>query len=247
MPGTFVDTEKKIKLFALPYAGGSAAAFYKWKAHMNSHIDFIPVELAGRGKRISEKHYGNLENAVDDLYNIISKQVSDSAFALFGHSMGCLLIHELIKRMKEMNHRMPQHLFFSGKGAIQIKREDEKIYHKMPDDEFRKEIVNLGGTPPEFFDHPELMELFLPLMKSDFAIAEAPIDFEKFEPIDLDITVFNGKEDDLDSEQHEGWKFYTTGGCHLYMYEGDHFFLNHKLGDMAKIINSRLSNLLTVP
>lgn len=247
MPGVFVENKKQVKLFALPYAGGSAAAYIRWKAFLGSHINLIPLELAGRGRRMSESHYDDLNAAVDDVYNMVTQQIDDSAYALFGHSMGSILTHELTRRLKEKNQRMPQHLFFSGRGAIQVERPDEKIYHRMPDDEFKREIVNLGGTPPEFFEHPELMDLFLPLIKSDFAIAETPVDIENFEPVDLDITVFNGKDDDITAEQHEGWKNYTTGSCHIHMYEGDHFFLNHKIEDMAHVINLRLSNGLSYP
>lgn len=246
MQEIFAETPKKIKLFVLPYAGGSAAAYGKWKPHMGKHIEFIPVELAGRGRRMMDTLYKDLEAAVDDIYNIVSKQIGNHDYALFGHSMGSILIHELTMRMRASNKPMPKHLFFSGRGAIQIAREDEKIYHKMPDDVFRKEIVNLGGTPPEFFEHPELMELFLPLIKSDFKIAETRLRLDDFKPVDIDITVFNGTEDDITSEQHAGWKFYSSKQCKTYMYEGDHFFLNHKMEEMARIINNQLAKVPSV-
>lgn len=246
MQSVFAESPKKMKLFVLPYAGGSTSAFSKWKAHIAGHIDFIPVELAGRGKRMSEVNYKDLSAAVEDVYNIILPQIQNHEYALFGHSMGSLLIHELTKKMRDTNNRMPRHLFFSGRGAIQVKRPDDKIYHLMPDDLFRKEIDNLGGTPPEFFEYPELMELFLPLIKSDFAIAETNIELDNFEPINVDITVFNGNEDDITSEQHEGWKFYTSRTCHMHIYEGDHFFLNHKMEEMMQIINATLSAIPSI-
>ena len=115
----------------------------------------------------------------------------------------------------------------------------------MPDDVFRKEIVDLGGTPPEFFEHPELMEIFLPLIKSDFAISETELDWDNFRPMDVDITVFNGTEDDINSEQHVGWKSYTSRDCQMHMYEGDHFFLNQYVQEMADIINSTLLKVKT--
>lgn len=30
--------------------------------------------------------------------------------------------------------------------------------------DFRKKVLELGGTSPEFSEHPELMELFIPLL-----------------------------------------------------------------------------------
>lgn len=245
MQGSFAKTDKKIKLFVFPYAGGSAAAFNPWKSHMDAQIDFIPVELAGRGTRISEDRYQGLTAAVEDLYNIILPQIQGHSYAFFGHSMGVRLAHELTEKMREMNEREPNHLFYSGRGAVQVKREDKKIYHLMPDEVFKKELMNLGGTPPEFFEYPELVEFFLPLMKSDFVISETELDLDNFKPVDIDITVFNGTEDDITTEQHEGWKTYTNKQCQIHMYEGDHFFLNHKVKEMAQIINTTLSTVPT--
>ena len=240
MQKVFAETPKKVILFAFPYAGGSAAAFGKWRTYMDDYIDFIPVELAGRGRRMAEGAYSNLGAAVDDLFNIVVDQTRDEEFAFFGHSMGSLLAHELAMKMRSLGLRMPKHIFFSGRGAIQVNRSDEKIYHLMSDNVFIKEILQLGGTPPEFFEYSELMDIFLPLIKSDFTIIETRPALDNFKPLNIDITVFNGSEDNITEEQHEGWKDYTNGNCYMYMYEGDHFFLNRKMMDMIEVINTRL-------
>ncbi|MBL6449302.1 thioesterase [Fulvivirga sp. 29W222] len=235
----------KLKLFAFPYAGGSSSIYHGLKPYLQSHIEFIPVELAGRGRRIGDDLYAGLAEAVDDLYRIVSPQIKFSPFAFLGHSMGSLLAHELTVRLKYELGLSPNHLFFSGRGAIQVKRKDEKMYHKMDENQFKEEILLLGGTPPEFFQHPELLELFLPLLKNDFRIAETTPDIEGFKRSDVDITVFTGKEDDLTEAQVQGWKQYTNGGCEIHEYDGGHFFIHHEMESIASVINATTGQLVT--
>jgi surfactin synthase thioesterase subunit len=50
---------QKLKLFCVPYAGGSAKTFLGWKKWLDPGIELIPVELAGRGARVKDQFYGN--------------------------------------------------------------------------------------------------------------------------------------------------------------------------------------------
>ena len=40
-----------MKIFCLPYAGGSSSVFAKWKTYMSRDIEIVAPELAGRGTR----------------------------------------------------------------------------------------------------------------------------------------------------------------------------------------------------
>jgi medium-chain acyl-[acyl-carrier-protein] hydrolase len=230
----------KIKLLCFPYAGGSAAIFSKWKRYLDPSIELLPVELAGRGSRMHEPFYENVTEAVDDVFQLICNDIRNAPYALFGHSMGCLISYELTKKIKLYNLPLPEHVFFSGRGAPHIKRPDEKKYHLMGDVEFRKEVINLGGTPREFFEHPDLMQLFLPVLKNDFRLAEEEREEEKPVPLDTDITVFLGKDDDLTAVQCDGWKVLTRQLCSLYYFEGGHFFIHEQTRNLVGLINHTL-------
>lgn len=234
----------QIKLFCFPYAGGSAVIFSEWKRHLDPRIDLIPIELAGRGKRIHEPLYADVPALINDVCKIVTQMINGSSFALFGHSMGGMIAYQFSQKLRGMNYASPKHVFFSGKGAPHVKRPDEKKYHLLREDEFKREVINLGGTPPEFFDHPELLELFLPLLKNDFKLAEADIHNGQIHPLDSNISVFLGKDEDLTTEQCEGWKKHTTKSCNLHSFSGGHFFLHDETEHIVKIINKTLlSNL----
>lgn len=233
----------KIKLFCLPYAGGSAAIFNEWMQYLDTNIELIPIELAGRGRRINEPLYADIQTVVDDVCEIVCETINSNPFALFGHSMGGMISYQLCQKMREKNYQQPIHVFFSGRSAPHIKRPDEKRYHLMEESKFKEEVINLGGTPPEFFEHPELLEVFLPVLKNDFKLSETADDHNgMINPLDSNISVFIGKDDDLTTEQCNGWKMHTKKLCSVHYFDGGHFFLHEKTEQMVGIINYTLLN-----
>jgi medium-chain acyl-[acyl-carrier-protein] hydrolase len=232
----------KIKLFCFPYAGGSAVIFNKWKQYLDSAIELVPVELAGRGRRIHEALYKDVSQTIDDVYQIVTKNINGSRYALFGHSMGAMISYQLCQKLREKNYPAPLHVFFSGRNAPHIKRPDEKRYHLLEEEAFKEEVITLGGTPTEFFDHPELLEVFIPLLKNDFKLAETDIHNGEIHPLDCHITVFLGKEEDLTTEQCDGWKKHTKKLCTVHYFEGGHFFINDETEQIVRLINNTLLN-----
>ncbi|MDW3194567.1 MAG: thioesterase domain-containing protein [Cytophagales bacterium] len=230
----------KLKLFCFPYAGGSAVIFKKWKQHLDPSIELRPIELAGRGKRIQEPLYNDIYEATDDIFHHIYEELIESPYAFFGHSMGAIIAHLLAHKINHTSLAEPMHLFFAGRGAPHVERQDEKKYHLMDNEDFKKEVINLGGTPPEFFNHPELLELFLPLLKNDFKIAETYEHQGEIQALSQNMTVFLGKEDDLTPEQCGEWEKHTTGTCSTHYFDGGHFFLHDETIAITDIINRTL-------
>lgn len=231
-----------ITLFCLPYAGGSAAIFNKWNSLVSREIRVVPVELAGRGGRMNEALYNTLNDAVDNVYNIIRKRIDNQQpYALFGHSMGALLAYKVVQRIRKEQLPEPIHIFFSGRGAPHSITRREKIYHTMEEEEFKRELLQLGGTPKEFFEHPELMEFLLPVLRNDFKLSETVLPVENIEPLDYDITVFVGKDEEgMVAEDVHGWRLHTKQLCIVHYFNGGHFFINDETERIVSIINEKL-------
>jgi medium-chain acyl-[acyl-carrier-protein] hydrolase len=236
---------KKFKLFCLPYAGGSAAIYNKWRQYLDRRIELYPLDLAGRGRRIYDPPYGSIAEAVDDVYKIIDSQLEGMPYSFFGHSMGGIIAYELARKIRNLKRPQPVHMFIAGRGAPDITGEDEKTFHQLPEEQFKKEILELGGTPREFFQHPELLDVLLPMLRSDFKIAETYKFKEtgQIKPLDYDISVLIGKEENVTAEQMHGWRAHTTGICTIYYFAGEHFFINEETERIVKIINRTLLNI----
>ncbi len=230
----------KIKLFCFPYAGGSAAIYYKWKQYLNNEIELIPIELVGRGKRIQEPLYPDVEAMINDVYEIIYSQVDESPFALFGHSMGGMVAYYLAHKLIGKSGLLPSHLFISGRGAPHVKKSEEKKVHLLEKSQFINEIIDLGGTPSEVFQNPELLEIFLPVLRNDFKLAETDFN-ETIIPLNVDMSVLLGEEEELTIAQGMGWKKHTNKKCDFHYFNGGHFYLHDQISQIANTINQVFS------
>ncbi|WP_068774973.1 thioesterase II family protein [Paenibacillus sp. FJAT-26967] len=229
----------KMKLFCLPYAGGSATIYTRWKRHLHGDIELHPVELSGRGKRLLEPHYGSMDELVEDLYGYLDQELDETDFAFFGHSMGALIAYELAHAVKKKRGREPLHLFVSGTYPPHARR--SLPLHLLSDARLQQEIRQLGGTDDELFEREELLRLFLPGLRRDLELVETHCFKSRAELIHCDISVLNGKED----KATEGfnlleWASYGSRGCQLYEFEGGHFFINEHTEQVVSLIHDVL-------
>ncbi|MED4445710.1 thioesterase II family protein [Bacillus thuringiensis] len=226
-------------LFCLPYAGGSRAIYHDWKNHLHPSIQIVPIELKGRGQRFLEVFYESLEEAVDDIFENIKDKIRNDDFAIYGHSMGGLLAFELYYKLSKLNSNKPKHIFFSGYRAPSVIRERENIY-TLPDYEFMKKVMELGGTSEELMKNKDLLEIYLPIIRSDFMITETYNYEEREEKIACDISILNGKQDTTNLKDILTWKNHGCGEFKVYNLEGNHFFINNNVENITSIINTTL-------
>lgn len=224
--------------------------YSNWKDYLDNNIYVYPVELAGRGRRIAEPYYNSMDEAAEDVIRMIKYDLSDAPYAFFGHSLGSGLAYHVAQKLRSKTYPQPIHMFCSGRGAPHVLRKDKPPYHTLPEDEFREKVLDLGGTPEEFFEHPELLEILVPLLRADFKISwtfnqHYSEHFDNLNPLDCDIDVFIGKEDDILPEQIEGWKVHTNKTCSIHTFDGGHFFLNHDKEKeiMLQMINDTLQKI----
>ena len=234
------DTKiSKIKLFCFPYAGASAVVYAGWKKHFAPSVELIPIELRGRGRRARESHYTDFAEMQEDVYQIVSSQVTDGNFALFGHSMGAIVAHHVAALLKKRRFLTPIRVFLSGRKAPHWTIQEAYDYHLMDDETLKNKLRELGGTPPAFFEHQELMDIFLDVIRSDFSIVdsynqqEAPI-------LDSDLSILIGKEEGYEPLTYCEWDRYTTASCEVRLFDGDHFFLHDQQQAVLEAVSSSL-------
>lgn len=230
---------KKVKLFCIPYAGGSSSIYLSWKKYFKEEIEIYPVELAGRGKRFDEKPYTNMEDILNDIYNSIKDDINDGEYMIFGHSMGALLAYELIHMINENGDNKPKHAFFSGKGAQHIPVLKESIY-KLSDHEFMKKVYSLGGTSKELLDTKELLEIFIGVLKADYEAIDKYEYHDRRYKFEFPISILNGIEDKLTKDCISEWSIHTEKECNIYNFPGGHFFINNNIKEISEIIKSKI-------
>jgi len=217
----------RIRLFCFPYAGGGALIYRPWVSELPPEIDVFPVQLPGREQRLREKAFTRAGALVEAMTTALLPHF-EPPFAFFGHSMGALLSYEVAQRLRQLGKPGPVHILASARRAPQLPMDDEKIYHLLPEPEFRAKLREINGTPEAVLENEELMELLAPIIRADFELNET-YEPSQHPPLDVPISAFGGIEDEeVEKEKLEAWRDATTGPFKLRMFPGDHFFLHQE-------------------
>ncbi|NOJ72890.1 thioesterase [Paenibacillus alvei] len=237
-----IDMGNGIKLFCIPFSGGSAEVYRKWSKSLHSDIQLFPVELPGRGKRIFEPLLDDIDTIVKDITATIAGNVaSNDDYAIYGHSLGSLLAFETYYKLIENGVHKPQHIFFSGRNAPQNKHSRTSI-HRLPDEQFLHAVMNYGGNTHEIIENQELLDLFLPILRADFKISETYCHQEKTDKIACDITIINGRNDHSASMYDMSeWSYYAGRAATFHTVDGGHFFITENYEPVVDIIKQTLT------
>ena len=96
----------------------------------------------------------------------------------------------------------------------------------LPDAQFKEALRQLGGTPDEVLDNTELMDIYLPAVRADFALKEGYV-HRPCAPFHCPITVFCGDRDnEAPPADVTPWQLLTHGRFYMRTFEGGHFFLH---------------------
>ena len=225
-PQLNLNPSAKLRLFCLPYAGGSSYIYDRWSNFLPNTVEICPIELPGRRKRFIESPYQDLNPLLLDLSAALLPYL-DNPFVFFGHSMGGLVSFELTRLLRQKYNISPVHLFISACRATQLPKSKPDIHH-LSDRAFTQEVIRLGGTPQAILDNKEMMELILPTLKADFKVIETHV-YRPQTPLDVPLTVFGGDSDtEVTLEELAAWQEQTTADFELKMFSGGHFFIESK-------------------
>jgi len=229
----------KLRLFCLPYAGGSAVVFRPWREALPAHVTLHALELPGHGTRLREP----ARDRIADIVAAVAPDVVpylDGRFAVFGHSLGALVGFELCRYLHRHYDRQPQCLFISACPAPTVAR-TRPVLHALPDDRLVAELRRLGGTPTQVLDSGELMELLLPAVRADFAALET-YQYIAGASLTAPMFVFGGSDDtEVAPTQLQDWKQETTGDWTLRLFPGGHFFLQSAREALLQALREALS------
>jgi medium-chain acyl-[acyl-carrier-protein] hydrolase len=214
-------SDAALRLFCLPYAGGSAQVFREWPAHLPPRIEVVPLERKGRGTRFTERPDDRLDAIAHEAAAAIAA-VADRPFALFGHSMGALTAFEVAHALG--GHEGLQYLFVSGHRAPDEAARGP-LAHALPDDRLLAHLRRLDPASPALADD-DLMRHMLPVVRADLTACET-FTFRERPPLACGIAAFGGETDPLvDAEQLLAWRRHTRGPFRRQLFPGNHFFLH---------------------
>ena len=92
------------KIFFFPFAGGSASYYFKFADFFNlENIETIAIQLPGRENRYFEEKLYSIDDMALSIFEELSDHLTEEYY-FFGHSMGGILIYEVLKLLKSKNY-----------------------------------------------------------------------------------------------------------------------------------------------
>jgi medium-chain acyl-[acyl-carrier-protein] hydrolase len=225
------------RLICLPHAGAGAAAYAGWARLLPPEIELVAVQLPGRQNRIAEEPFTEVAPLVNVLTHAL-RPVLDAPFAFFGHSCGAALAYELARALRSRSRRGPDRLYLSAHPAPDATGIRE--LHDLSEDEFRAEMVGLGGIDSEILADEYVMASLLPILRADFAL------WERHRPapgprLDCPITVLAGDSDPrTPRDTVAGWRRCTSADCDVRFYPGGHFYFLEPDAEVVSFIGREM-------
>ncbi|WP_312203353.1 thioesterase II family protein [Anaerospora hongkongensis] len=216
------ESKKTTKVFCFHYAGGSSAIFKHW-AVSRLPVEFIPVELPGRGARIGELCEENFDCLIEQLIPSLTAVINNRPFCFFGHSMGAMIAFETAYQLRQKYGVQPEKLIVAGRHAPH--RPDLSFFKSHMDDEaLIAELKRLQGTPPEILENKEFIRFLLPMIRSDYKLHESYA--YRGQKLSIPIIAHAGKYDrDANAAIMQHWQQVTDGIFAIEEFNGNHFFV----------------------
>jgi medium-chain acyl-[acyl-carrier-protein] hydrolase len=230
---------RRLRLFCLPYAGGSASIFRAWPAALGDAVDVCPIQLPGRGNRLHEEPFTRMDDLLSALVEALLPLL-DLPYAFFGHSLGALVGFELARRLRARVGTQPVLQLVSACRAPQVPARETPI-HELPDHRFLARMGEVDGIPAEVLESAELMELLLPLLRADIELAETYRWRPDAPPLGCPISALGSEEDRfVTRDDVEAWRVHTTGAFAARFLPGGHFFIHAAEGALLDAVRADL-------
>jgi surfactin synthase thioesterase subunit len=226
------STRPALRLFVLHHAGGSHLPYRHWPQALPDTWDVRLLDAPGHGLLLDEPQIPEAAALAAVMLRGMERDL-DVPYALFGHSMGALLVYEIIRAAEDRGLPLPVWAGVSARSAPQHAQTPDR-YHELDGAELRERLRQLGGTPDGVFDDPELWALFEPVIRADLALVENWRPAPGRGPLPVALSAFAGAQDRAASpERMAGWEEYAGHFLGLRVFDGGHFYF---LEDEAAVL-----------
>jgi len=233
-------------LFCLAYAGASAQSVYgQWKSLLPKHIKIVPLELAGHGSRMLESCQTSMQDVIEGLWSKAEPYVFQSKYGFFGHSLGAVVAYELSIAIKRRGGLPSPVSFVSASRPPHIGYSNLQL-SQQPKDILIKRIIGEGGIDTQILNRDAVINLFLPILRADYALAENYQCAVPTEAMAEQLVCFTGTDDTLVQDIHvQHWANYAKYEFTKKLLPGSHIFVNTQAQEICKNIYETVDALLT--
>ncbi len=226
-----------MNIILLHHAGGDKYSFNNLIRMLPPQIEGIALEVPGRGDRFGEPLLTDTDAIINDMYKQLTPYIQ-RPYMMLGFSMGTLVAFLLMEKIRNAGKSLPTHTFMFARESPDyfIGQFDQYKYESKA---FWDCIVNFGGVPKALLQHPELMELYEPIMRADFEALGKYV-YQEVKPFNVNATVVLGEKDKVKDEHAKTWQKHFIPEIEMVKMDGGHFFIFENIEAVSKLIKSKL-------
>ncbi|MEU5599866.1 alpha/beta fold hydrolase [Streptomyces sp. NPDC020298] len=233
-------TADAVRLYVFPHAGGSGLMYQDWPARFPPGWRVVAVDPPGHGTLMGQPPLTDGNALIGHLLDRLGPELRDTTtpFAFFGHSMGALVAHELTHRLVDDGPAAPVWLGLSACGAPSSDAPPAPLPAGEPsDEELRRIVVRLGGTPRKVLEHDGLWRLFAPVIRADLRLVRGWRPTPARAPLPVPVSVFGGAQDRaVGLEALERWVERCARLLSVHVFPGGHFYFHDDLDALAHAV-----------
>ena len=227
----------ELRLVCFPHAGGSPGLFRGWQQRLPERVDLRAVCYPGRHNRFSEPCATTMDELADGIVAALAP-LGDTPMAFFGHSMGAAVAYEVALRLDARHGIQSIRLFASGRCAPH--RVDPSQLHDADDATFLAEIRKLGAASSDVLAEPAVATMLLPVLRADFALIET-YGATGAAKVRCPIVAYVGdRDEECPTEDVRAWREVTSGRFEFRVFDGDHFYLEHRQAELLRHVAGHL-------
>lgn len=228
-------------LVICPFAGGSASAFRGWRTLADPCMDVSIATYPGRDHRSGERCIDAIAGLAAELSAELIRRPEGRPLILAGHSMGAQVAFEACLHLESAG-RPPALLVLSGCHAPH--HQGRRRLSHLDDRAFIDALIAIGGCDPILRDEPALLDLFLPMLRSDFSATEV---YHRASPTPCLATgtlLVCGRDDaEAAPEDVAAWSAWLAAPQAPAMLDGDHFYPTRAPDRFLDLIAQRVASL----
>lgn len=230
-----------MNLYTIPYAGGFAFTYLKWKKYLDPSINLCLIELPGRNGNLDEPLCNTIEQMAERV--LCQIKASNEEYCLFGHSMGAYVLLEVYSKLIVEKSPLPKHIIISGMKPPHLYQ--NKGYHLLDKASFKTKMCEMGGIPLALIEDEGFSEMLFDLLRNDVKAVEKYKILDEMPRFTCEVSLFNSVSDNS-YESMRQWSQYSQKPCGYNEFAGTHFFINEHVSEVVNRINEILCGKLVL-